>query len=634
MKTKLYSIVLIVIVTVNAFGQDGLIIQEDSLGVCTMDGIVESNAAGYTGGGYANIDNGVGIGMSWSFIIGTAGEYRMYWRYALGGSDITSRDAKLLLNNVPGTDTVLFPHSGSSSWEVWLTTDTLNIYMQEGYNKINLVSVTEKGLSNIDYFHILDSSLQATECIPSYTFTISSSDTAAGSVDYSPKQELYDIGSVIDVSAQEKPGYFFHSWSGEAASTSAEHSFSIQRNTHMTALFYPEGTEADAEAIGYATIQHDNGTPYLLNGGIAGETVQATSLSELQTYLEADDPYVVELGTLIQGENSEEIRIVSNKTLIGTDTAAHIKGIPVKIDGARNVIIKNITFSEVIRYDELEINGGAMNIWVDHCDFYTDREHEVDYYDGLMDIKNQSRFITVSWSKFHDHQKSILISSGDQEIADSVIRITFHHNYFFDCDSRLPSIRFGKAHIFNNYYRDIGTGVNTRMGACVRVENNYFKNAGTAVGMLYSPEPGSVELIGNIFDNCVYSTEPTCELAVPYDYLASMHPATQVPDTVTIGTGEPVISNLPNVSLDAEALTVYPNPSEGKIILHLPEGADEIREIVITNLQGSMLVLHHPDADAASSGKITLDLSDLEPGMYFIQVRSTTGRMERKIIIY
>jgi pectate lyase len=634
MKTKLYSIVMIAIVTAHAFGQDGLVIQEDSLGVCTMDGIVESNAAGYTGGGYANIDNGAGIGMSWSFIIGTEGEYRMYWRYALGGSDITSRDAKLLLNNVPGSDTVLFPHSGSSSWEVWLTTDTLSIYMQEGYNKINLVSVTEKGLPNIDYFHILDSSLQATECIPSYTFTISSSDTAAGSADYSPKQELYDVGSVIAVSAQAKTGHFFHSWSGEAASTSAEHSFSIQRNTHMTALFYPEGTEADPEAIGYAVIQHDNGTPYLLNGGMAGDTVQAASLSELQTYLEAGEPYVVELGTLIQGENSEEIRIVSNKTLIGTDTAAHIKGIPVKIDGARNVIIKNITFSEVIRYDELEINGGAMNIWIDHCDFYTDREHEVDYYDGLVDIKNQSRFITVSWSKFHDHQKSILISSGDQEVADSVIRITFHHNYFFNCESRLPSIRFGKAHIFNNCYRDIGTGVNTRMGACVRVENNYFKNAGTAVGMLYSLEPGSVELIGNIFDNSGYSTEPTCELAIPYDYLTSMHPATQVPDTVILGTGGPVINNIPYVRVKPLALTIFPNPSKGEITLHLPEGAGEIREIIITNLQGSVLVFNHPDADAASSGKITLNLGDPEPGIYFVYVRSTRGIMVRKISIY
>ena len=48
----------------------------------------------------------------------------------------------------------------------------------------------------------------------------------------------------------------------------------------------------------------------------------------------------------------------------------------------------------------------------------------------------------MSWSNIHDHYKASLISSGDEQLSDTVIRATYHHNYFHDCGSRLPSIRF------------------------------------------------------------------------------------------------------------------------------------------------------------------------------------------------
>ena len=40
---------------------------------------------------------------------------------------------------------------------------------------------------------------------------------------------------------------------------------------------------------------------------------------------------------------------------------------------------------------EIEINSASRNIWIDHCEFFTDRDHQndEDYYDGLLDIKNE-----------------------------------------------------------------------------------------------------------------------------------------------------------------------------------------------------------------------------------------------------
>lgn len=92
----------------------------------------------------------------------------------------------------------------------------------------------------------------------------------------------------------------------------------------------------------------------------------------------------------------------------------------------------------------------------------------------------------VSWSNIHDHFKASLISSGDEQVGDTVIRATYHHNYFHDCGSRLPSIRFGRAHVFDNYYFNNTTGscVDSRMAAVAKAESNYFSSSRTrSVGL-------------------------------------------------------------------------------------------------------------------------------------------------------
>ncbi len=617
------SAILLISISLSDFllSQDGLIIQENTVGICTMDGVVESNADGYTGDGYANINDGVGVGMSWSFDVPEAGIYDFYWRYALGGSDQTSRDGKLMVNNLYTSDTVRFTHSGSISWSVWITTDTFSVSLNAGHNTVRLVSIKHKGLPNIDYFHIFGSGIVPSECVPSYTFNIGINNPDAGSVDYSPIQEYYDQGTEITISATNNPGYFFHSWSGEAASINSEHSFVIETNITMTALFYPDGIEMDSNAIGYATLQHDNGTPYLLIGGSLGETVQANTLEDLQLYMEAEEAYIVELSEHIQGLNTEEIRISSHKTLIGTSENAHIEGIRVSLNAAQNVIIRNIKFSGVIQFDEIEINGGSKNIWIDHCEFFTDLDHDIDYYDGLLDIKNQSSFITISWSKFHDHQKCILISSGDQEVQDTVIRITFHHNYFYNCNSRLPSIRFGEAHIFNNLYYNAETAINSRMEACVRVERNYFKDVGMGVGMLYSPVPGAVQLIDNIFSNTDFMDSPTCELDVPYDYSSFLHDTEDLPDTIPAGTSGPEIPVfLQDISNDYQ-FTVYPNPTDGilKIEAQIPNESTLV--ISIYNVLGQEQKIIKYEGLGEDSNLQEIDLSALSPGIFILKAR-------------
>ncbi|MBN1187936.1 MAG: hypothetical protein JXB49_37020 [Bacteroidales bacterium] len=611
------GILLLVELKVNAI--DSLAIQENTLGICTMNGVIESSATGYTGEGYINADPGINTGVSWSFNVTVDGTYKMLWRYAFGGTDTTSRDGGLYLNNVL-IDTVSFKYSGSTSWSVWQLTDTISLELQTGINTVRLGALTAKGLSNLDYFVVFGSGLSMSECLPSFPFSVASNDTSMGTVSFTPDQYLYDLGTEITATATAKPGYFFHSWSGVESDTASVFTFHIKQKTDLTALFYPDGTMADPDANCYASVQHDNGTPYLLTGGSLGETVEPRTLNELETYLSSPDPLVINISRYFQGTGEFSVR--SNKSIIGINDAAHIEGVKLSIANCRNIIIKNVSFSKVVTIDEIEING-ATNIWIDHCEFFTDRDHDKDFYDGLLDIKNASSFITISWCNFHDHFKSILISSGDDSYQDSVQRITFHHNYFHDCGSRLPSIRFGKSHIFSNYYENNDGAINTRVGACVKVEHNYFKNTSGAIGQTgeayIDMDPNT-----NIFVNSSYSASiPSCNLNVPYPYLHLVDSAPYLPALIPASVKVfDFTSGITTNSIQNPVVSMYPNPCHD--VMNISINSEQSAEISVELLDMCGKIIRcFACKQSYNPGNIRLQylVDDLEPGAYSCRVR-------------
>ena len=139
------------------------------------------------------------------------------------------------------------------------------------------------------------------------------------------------------------------------------------------------------------------------------------------------------------------------------------------------------------QYDSISIKNGT-HIWIDHCHFqdgpetvekYFNRKYE--HRDGLVDITNQSDYITLSYNIFENHNKAILIGSSDSKVADEgKLNVTLHHNYFHNLVQRAPRVRFGKVHVYNNYYQSdnknseysysysLGVGKNSKIYA----ENN------------------------------------------------------------------------------------------------------------------------------------------------------------------
>ena len=519
------------------------VIQEDELGFCAVDGKVfprqgSTTITGYTGPGYADGDPGIGKSSSWSVNAVASGTYAFVWRYAFGGLATNLRDARLVINGVVAAESVVFPYT--STWNDWQETPPLAVPLEAGPNFIRLEALHTSGLANIDYIKILGEGIRPDT--PRFSLTVGTNESSAGTVSYSPVQNNYVFGTTVTLSAVANGGYYFQSWSGDATSANANFTFAIERNTNVMALFLPDRAQQDPRLVGYAGVQDDGGTPYIVTGGSLGQSVTVTTLEDLKRYLASPDPYVVSFSQRFEG--GEAIPVASHKMLLGVGSSAHLQGLGLSINGSRNVIIRNVTVSHVVAAgagdanDAIEITGGAKNIWIDHCELYSDLTHDKDFYDGLIEIKNAASFITVSWNVLHNHYKASLISSGDGQIADTVIRATYHNNYFHNCGSRLPSIRFGMAHVFNNYYKDNPDScINSRMGAIVKAEGNYFETSKDTIGSWDSPTVGTWDVSDNIFDRCTGAQpiESTGKLTPPYAYRAAS--ATDVRAIVLAGAG-------------------------------------------------------------------------------------------------
>jgi hypothetical protein len=79
------------------------------------------------------------------------------------------------------------------------------------------------------------------------------------------------------------------------------------------------------------------------------------------------------------------------------------------------------------------------------------------------------------------HRYVNLIGNNDNFIATDLgkLHVTIHHCWYDqNCVERLPSVRFGRVHCYNNYYSAAGNNycVRTRLYAECLVENNYYAN--------------------------------------------------------------------------------------------------------------------------------------------------------------
>ncbi|KAF9701512.1 hypothetical protein EKO04_000388 [Ascochyta lentis] len=246
----------------------------------------------------------------------------------------------------------------------------------------------------------------------------------------------------------------------------------------------------DVATVGYATT--NGGT----TGGKGGKTVKVASLSELTAAVKGDEAAIVLITCPIKG-SGDNIKVGSNKSIIGQNSKVVLENFTITVKGVKNVILRNFAMQKVVGGDAVAIQQ-SENIWVDHLDLSSDRDHDKDYYDGLLDITHAADFVTVTNTFLHDHWKASLIGHSDTNGAEDKghLTVTYANNYLYNLNSRGPSFRFGTGHFYNNYYENVSDGINTRQGAQLLVQNNVFVNSKKS---LYSTDAGFAVESGNDF---------------------------------------------------------------------------------------------------------------------------------------
>ncbi|KZM26992.1 Pectate lyase [Ascochyta rabiei] len=286
-------------------------------------------------------------------------------------------------------------------------------------------------------------------------------------------------------------------------------------------LLAKRASVTDVANVGYAT--QNGGT----KGGAGGPTTTVSTLPQLSAAASASGARVIVVQGAISG--AAKVSVTSDKTIVGK-AGSSLTGIGLTILGQKNVIVRNLKISKVLATygDAITINL-STNVWVDHCDLSGDENVGKDTYDGLVDLSHAADFVTVSHTYFHNHSKGTLVGHSDSNAAEDTghLRVTYANNHFYKVASRGPLLRFGTAHIFNNYYNEQDTGVNTRMGAQALIQSTVFENSGKK--MVYtesSDKDGSAVVIDTVFGGQSANTAPKGTLSAgsftyPYTLLGS-----------------------------------------------------------------------------------------------------------------
>ncbi|PQE25331.1 pectate lyase protein [Rutstroemia sp. NJR-2017a BBW] len=272
-------------------------------------------------------------------------------------------------------------------------------------------------------------------------------------------------------------------------------------------------TITDVATTGYAT--QNGGT----TGGQGGTTTTVSTLAQFTAAVtnDATARIIVVSGTIT---GSVQVRVGSNKSIIGK-SGAKLVGIGLYINKSKNVIVRNLSIQKVLASngDAVGIQA-ASNVWVDHLDVSSDLDHGKDYYDGLVDITHASEWVTVSNTYFHDHFKASLIGHSDSNGAEDTghLHVTQHNNYWYNLGSRTPSLRFGTGHVYNSYFKNTNTGINTREGAQVLVQSNVFANVSKPIESADSDDVGYAVALDNDLGGAANTAPAGTISTVPYSY--------------------------------------------------------------------------------------------------------------------
>ena len=176
---------------------------------------------------------------------------------------------------------------------------------------------------------------------------------------------------------------------------------------------------------------------------------------------------------------------------------------------------RNLTFDKYAE-DALGMEGDQSNgvitksverCWVHHNTFLpgycaNPAESDKGEGDGSCDFK-RGQYFTMSYNYYEYCHKTNLVGSADDSLQ---FNLSFHHNYWYNCGSRMPLLRQANIHFYNNYiYGDSSDSKSAlsyvssvRAGAYMFAEANYYEGCKQIVEL----KSGAVKAFNNAYVQC------------------------------------------------------------------------------------------------------------------------------------
>ena len=235
-----------------------------------------------------------------------------------------------------------------------------------------------------------------------------------------------------------------------------------------------------------------------------------------------------------------------NMTFEGVGDDATVYGFGFLLREAESVEFRNFAIMRCLD-DAMSLDTNNSHVWVHNMDlFYGKKGGAADQAkgDGTVDIKGDSKYVTVAYNRFWDNGKASMCGMKSETGENW---ITYHHNWFDHSDSRMARVRTMSVHMYNNYYQHNDVyGIGATKGSSVFMESNYFdavkrpimssKQGTDAMGDgTFSGENGGlIKAYGNVFankpDNFSYITYANNNTS--FDAYEVSAPSEQVPSSV------------------------------------------------------------------------------------------------------
>lgn len=235
-----------------------------------------------------------------------------------------------------------------------------------------------------------------------------------------------------------------------------------------------------------------------------------------------------------------------NMTFEGVGDDATVYGFGFLLREAVSVEFRNFAIMRCLD-DAMSLDTKNSHVWIHNMDlFYGKKGSAADQAkgDGTVDIKGDSKYVTVAYNRFWDNGKASMCGMKSETGENW---ITYHHNWFDHSDSRMARVRTMSVHMYNNYYQHNDVyGIGATKGSSVFMESNYFDAVKRPImsslqgtdakgdGTFSGEKGGLIKAYGNVFankpDNFSYITY--ADNNTSFDAYEVSDPSEQVPVSV------------------------------------------------------------------------------------------------------